>query len=567
VTTPDSLGVATAHLQAGRLDDALNAARAVLDDDPANVAAMLLCGQILRRGGKNGDAIGVYNLILTHLPDTAAASGGLGAALGMLGRYDEAVDALRRAVALEPAYFEAWAFLGEALAQQGKTTEAMDCFERSLEIHPDNAAAVGKRLFFATFDARYDADRVFRLNRDWGVAMEERVGADILPRQQSRRDPEGRLRVGYLSDEFYERVTARFIEPVLRAHDHNRFEIFAYSRAGVRDDTTGRMEGAVDNWRIVAGMDDAAIAQRIYADNLDILVICTSYAAEFRAPLAYRPAPVQVCYSNLVSTTGLSATDYLITETLTDPPGSDAYYTEHLVRLSNRNIYAPPFGINFPTSPAPIETNGFVTFGSFNNIGKIGAEVVALWSRILRATLGSRLIMKSVNRFEDPGAVTYFRDMFAQNGIGKDRVALLGGDPDLPTHLSRYEDIDIALDPFPCNGGTTSCEALWMGAPVVTMAGDTFMGRQGVNYLTKLGLTELIAKNPDAYFTAATELAANPQRISTLRETLRSRIEARLFDPAAHVAELETAYLEMHRRYVHNAPASAFLVQGDKVEC
>jgi predicted O-linked N-acetylglucosamine transferase (SPINDLY family) len=477
------------------------------------------------------------------------------------------VGTLRRAVALEPQYFEAWAFLGEALAQQGKTSEAMDCFERSLKIRPDNAAAIGKRLFFATFDSRYDAERVYRLNRDWGVAMEERVGANRLPCQKPYHDPEGRLRIGYLSDEFYERVTARFIEPVLRAHDHERFEIFAYSRGGVRDDTTGRMEGAVDHWRNVAGMDDVAIAQRIHANNLDILVICTSYAAESRVPLAYRPAPVQVCYSNLVSTTGLTATDYLITETLTDPPGSDACYTEHLVRLSNRNIYAPPFGVNFPASPAPIEKNGFVTFGSFNNIGKIGTDVVALWFRILLATPDSRLVMKSVNRFEDPGAVTYFRGLFAQSGIGKDRVDLLGGDPDLPTHLSRYEDIDIALDPFPCNGGTTSCEALWMGAPVVTMAGDTFMGRQGVNYLTKLGLSELIAKSPDAYLTAATELAAHPQRIRKLRETLRARVEARLFDPATHVAELETAYLEMHRRYVHNVPTSSFSVQGGKLEC
>jgi protein O-GlcNAc transferase len=563
----DILALATAHFRAGRLDAALKAATAVLGDDPDNRDAMLLCARIMRRAGRNEDAVGLYELITSHAPEIAEAYGGLGAALGSLERYGAAIDALRQAVALKPDYFEAWAFLAEALVQQGKTADAMDCFERSLAIEPFNAAAVGKHLFYATFDARYDSARVFELNRAWGARLEgARLEDAMTPfKHQPAEHADSRIRIGYLSEEFYERVTARFIEPVLDAHDRARFHITAYSRAGVQDDTAARLQGAVDRWRDVSALDDAGVATCIQEDGVDILVLCTSYRAESRAPLAYKPAPVQVCYSNLVATTGLSCIDYLLTETLTDPPGSDGFYTENLIRLSNRNIYGPPGGVGIDVASAPCVKNGFVTFGSFNNIGKIGPEVVAVWARLLNALPNARLMMKSVGRFDDPGTASYFRDMFAQHGVAPDRVDLLGGDPDLAAHLARYHDVDIALDPFPCNGGTTSCEALWMGVPVVTMAGDTFMGRQGVNYLTKLDLQDLIATTPDAYVDAAMRLAQDPERIAQLRGSLRHRVETRLFDPAAHVAELETAYVEMLRRFKEDEAPGPFSVTGARV--
>lgn len=544
----------------------MSEATAVLGDDPDNMDAMLLCGRIMRSAGRNEDAVGLYELILTHVPDNAEAHGGLGAAFGGLGRYSAAIDALRRAVELDPRYFEAWAFLAEALVQQGKTVDAMDCFENSLEIQPFNAAAVGKHLFYATFDPRYNSARVFDLNRAWGAQLEGAIGP--VSHDRPDRLPK-RIRIGYLSDEFYERVTARFIEPVFQAHDRARFHITAYSRAGVRDDTAKRLQGAVDCWRDVSNLDDAGVARRIEEDGVDILVLCTSYRPESRVPLAYKPAPVQVCYSNLVSTTGLSSVDYLFTETLTDPPGSDAFYTENLVRLSNRNIYGPPGGEKeggiVEVSPSPFVQNGYVTFGSFNNIGKIGPEVVSVWARILTEARTAQLVMKSVDRFEDDGAVSYFTDMFAEHEIGPDRFEILTGDPDLAAHLRRYHDVDIALDPFPCNGGTTSCEALWMGVPVVTMAGDTFMGRQGVNYLTKLDLPDLIATTFDDYVDAALRLAGDPDRIASLRRSLRGRVEARLFDAQAHVAELETAYQEMHRRFNEGVTPAAFSVTSAQV--
>lgn len=561
MSAAEHLEQARAHFSGGRLDEAMAAARRALADDPENLEAMLFCARILRRGGNYDGAAGLYGAILRHRPQAEEAEAGMGACHGASGRYAEAEAHLRRAVTLRPDYFEAWSFLAEALVEQGRTREAMDCFEKSLAIRPYNASAISKYLFYATFDPRYDASRIAALNRDWGTRVSE--GVAPLPARQALRRGEP-LRIGYLSDEFYERVTARFMVPVLAQHDRARFHVTGYARNAARDTTTDALIAHTDRWRDLSSLEEQAAAEAIYADNLDVLVLCTSYRAETRALLAFKPAPVQVCYSNLVSTTGLSAVDYLITEEATDPAGSEAFYTEKLVRLTNRNVYSPPDGAPDPGPPPSLE-RGSVTFGSFNNLGKIGPDVVALWSRILHEVPGARLVMKSVNRLSDAGARRYFEDLFALHGIAAERLELLTGGDDLPSHLARYREIDIALDPFPCNGGTTSCEALLMGVPVVTRAGDTFMGRQGVNYLGKLGLDDLIAKHDDDYVGAAVTLAGDTVRLTSLRGALRDRVKERLFDPASHVAELETAYGEMVRRRREGAAPDAFRVKGGQV--
>lgn len=561
MSAADQLEKAREYLAAGRRDAAMTVVRQVLADEPEDLDAMLLTARIVRGGGGSDAAIGLYETILRHHPDSAEAQAGLGACFGLAGRYGEAEASLRRAVAVKPDYFEAWAFLGEALVEQGRTEAAMDCFERSHAIRPYNATVLSKRLFYATFDPRYDAACIADMNRDWGSRVSAAVPAfPDFPKRKSG----GRLRIAYLSDEFYERVTARFMAPVLARHDRERFDVTCYARNATADATTEVLSGFVDRWRDLSSLDDRAVAAAIREDGIDILILCTSYRAETRNIMAFRPAPVQVCYSNLVSTTGLAAVDYLITEDATDPAGSEAHYTERLVRLSNRNIYQPPENCPEP-GPPPCVASGFVRFASYNNLGKVTPAVVALWSRILKALPGARLAMKSVNRLSDPGARDYFLGLFAAEGIDGGRLDLLGGDADLQTHLRRYREIDIALDPFPCNGGTTSCEALWMGVPVVTMAGDTFMGRQGVNYLGKLELEDLVASTADGYVDAAVRLAGDTERLSSLRAGLRARASERLFDPASHVAELETAYVEMWRRHETGAGAAAFGVRGARV--
>lgn len=561
VSAAEHLEQARTHLSAGRFDAAMDAARLALAEEPDNLDAMLFCGRILRGLGNHDAASTLYGAILEHEPSSAEAYAGIGACHGATGRYLAAEDALREAVALKPDYFEAWSFLAEALIEQGKTADAMDCFERSLEIRSYNSVALSKYLFHTVFDARYNAEQISALNKDWGSRIAAVV--DPLPSRKAVAQERG-LRIGYLSDEFYERVTARFTAPILAHHDRTRFHVTGYARNTLKDATTEHLALMTDEWRDVAGLDDQAVAEAIRADEIDILVLCTSYRAESRSILAFKPAPVQLCYSNLVSTSGLPSVDYLITEMATDPEGSDALYTEKLVRLSNRNIYRPPDEAPDP-GPPPFLRNDHVTFASFNNLGKITPEVVAVWSRVLKAVPGSRLALKSVNRLSDDGPRNHFLALFASHDIGPERLELLTGDSDLQSHLARYRAVDIALDPFPCNGGTTSCEALWMGIPLVTMAGDTFMGRQGVNYLGKLGLSDLIATTDEDYVAAAVALAGNSSRLQMLRVELRDAVATFLFDPQSHVAELETAYTEMWRRCVAGQEPAPFSVSGDQV--
>lgn len=561
MTTGDILAEARAHIAAGRLDAAMSAAKRVLDKEPENLDAMLLTARILRQAGQPDVALNMYLTILSHFPDSAHAQAGLGACHGLARHYAKAVPALRRAVELDPDYFEAWSFLGEALVEQGKTEDAIACFERSLAIRPHNEVAISKYLFHVTFDPRFDAARIFTLNREWGERIEAAVGrAKPFP---ARRDAK-RPRIGYLSDEFRQGVTARFMTPVLAHRDRARFHVTGYARGAVRDATTDSLAGMTDQWRALPGLSDAAVADAIRADGIDILVLCTSYRAESRAVLAYRPAPIQVCYANMVSTTGLTAVDYLVTEDLADPPGSDAFYTEKLVRLTRANVYMPPDTDGEP-GPPPCLASGRITFASFNNIGKVTNAVVALWSRILDAVPGSRLTMKSVDRLSDPGTRAHVTAMFAARGIGLDRLELLPGDAGLAAHLARYRAVDIALDPFPCNGGTTSLEALWMGVPVVTMAGETFMSRQGLTFLGLLDLGDLIATDADAYIDAARRLAGDTDRLAALRRDLRHRVEDRLLDPRRHVAELERGYDEMWRRHVAGERPAAFSVKNKDV--
>jgi len=558
VSAARHLEQARAHLSAGDYVQAMTAVRQALAEDPENLDAMVIAARLVRNGGNISAAEALYLKILEHRPESAEALAGLGACCGLAGRYEAAIGNLRRAVALTPDYFEAWAFLGEALVEQGRVEEAMDCFERSLAIRPYNAAAISKQLFYAVFDPRYDAARIAQLNRDWG----DRISAAIEPiPQRIEARAEGPIRIGYLSDEFYERVTARFMAPVLARHDRTKFHVTCYSRSAAHDETTAKLRGMVDAWRDLSTMEDRLAAEAIRADGIDILILCTSYRVEARTVLAFKPAPIQVCYSNLVSTTGLRAVDYLITEESTDPEGSEAVYSENLVRIENRNIYQPPDAAPEP-GPLPSVESGSLRFASFNNLGKITPTVVAVWSRILHAVPGSRLAMKSVDRLKDPGAKTYFKELFASHGIGADSLELLTADADLRSHLARYRSVDIALDPFPCNGGTTSCEALWMGVPVVTMAGNTFMGRQGVNYLGKLGLNELIATDEDSYVEAAVSLAGAPARLQQLRISLRADAAARLFDPVSHVTELEAAYTEMRRRFCEGKEPAPFRTRG-----
>ncbi len=586
------------HQLAGRLDEAAALYRDVLAVNDEEPNALYLLGVIETERRNFAAAVELIERAVAVEPDFPEALTHLGNALAGLDRMEDALAAQRKAIALAPGneqieinlavalcemgslhfhenrfdwtrelleealalkpdFAEAHAVLGNCRLNQADIIGAMEAFERSHELSPFNDAVFSSYLFYMAFHPDYDAQRLQEENSAWG----HRTVADAQQWDHAKPERKDRLKIGYLSYEFGTHVTSYFFEPVISRQNKSSFETYLYAGNEETDQTTDRLKGLADHWRDISDLDPAAAASRIHDDGVDILVLVSSYRARHRLPFAHKPAPLQVCYHNLVSTTGLPTMDYMITEDLTDPTGAaDQFYTEKLVRLTNRNCYQPPEDCP-DVQPPPSIQNGYPTFGTFNNVGKITQDAVSLWAAVLRALPEARLVIKNIILGDDRDW-NPLRDRFEKEGVDLGRIEFLASIPKRADHLAAYHRVDIALDTFPCNGGTTSCDAIWMGVPVVTMRGDTFMGRQSANYLTKLDLIDLIARSPDAYVDAALSLAKDRERLIELRNQLRPMMAERLLDYDQHVTELESAFQHMWEIHLAGEPPTAFTVEN-----
>jgi predicted O-linked N-acetylglucosamine transferase (SPINDLY family) len=338
-----------------------------------------------------------------------------------------------------------------------------------------------------------------------------------------------------------------FIEPVLAHHDHNRFEVFCYSNLQQEDNVSERLKSRANYWRRIIALSDEQATQKIRADQIDILIDLNGHTGSNRLLVfARKPAPVQVTWLGYPATTGLSTVDYRLTDGFADPVGmTEHLHSEKLIRLPECfSCYRPPADAP-EVSGLPAREKGYVTFGSFNNQAKINREVMAVWAKILQAVPGARLTLKNAG-LGSKIVQRKVRETFLGWGVEPDRIELLGHDPYESAHLERYRSIDIGLDPFPYNGATTTCEALWMGVPVVALAGQAHAGRVGVSQLSNLGLTELIGNTPEEYVAIATRWARDLERLSQLRAGLRARLAASpLTDAPRFTQNLEQAYRAM----------------------
>lgn len=358
--------------------------------------------------------------------------------------------------------------------------------------------------------------------------------------------------MGYVSPDFHAHSVAYFIEPVLARHDPAAVETYCYAEVAQPDAFTEHMKTLAAHWRGTFGRSDDEVADMIRNDAIDILIDLAGHTAHNRlAVFARRPAPVQVTYLGYPNTAGLPQMDYRLTDAAADPPGQEVYYTESLVRLPQGFLcYAPPHE-SPAVGPLPAATGGCITFGSFNALPKMNNEVIALWARVLQSVPGARLILKNKS-LQDAKTCERYRQHFHP----PERIELLGWLDDPADHLSIYHRVDIALDTFPYNGTTTTCEALWMGVPVITLAGERHAGRVGLSLLTQLGLTELIAKTPDEYVRLAVALAGNRERLAALRAGLRERMRrSPLCDAQSFTRDLEAAYREMWHKWCEGRKA------------
>ena len=534
----------------GQMEEAIACYRRALALQPGNAKVHNNLGNTLARIGQAEEALAHYRRALALRPDNAQMHNNLGNTLATLGRAREAIGHYERAIVLKPDYAEVHGNLANALAACGRADEAFERFERALTLTPDNDATYSNLLLVMNASARFDAQTVFTAHRRYAECFETPLIAS-WPKHTNDRSCDRPLRVGYVSADLRMHSVAWFIEPVLANHDRERFEIYAYHGHEIEDEVSEHMRSHVTKWRRLIGLSDEEVARGIQEDCIDILVDLNGHTAMNRLLVfARKPAPVQVTWLGYPNTTGLAAMDYRITDRYADPEGmTERYHTETLWRLPESfSCYRPP-----ATAPEvgalPGNESKTVTFGSFNSRSKIGPEVIALWARVLRAVPNSRLMLKGKG-YDDDSVQEALREAFRAHGVGDERLRLHGGNDSHAQHLRRYHEIDIALDPFPYNGTTTTLDALWMGVPVVTLAGTTHVARVGVSLLNHLGLSEWIANSTQEYVEIAARWARDPRRLAALRRQLRTRMASSpLTDASAFTRHLETAYRSMWQRW------------------
>ena len=377
-----------------------------------------------------------------------------------------------------------------------------------------------------------------------------RLEAPLRPHWRAHdnaRDPGRRLRIGYVSGDFREHAMAFSLAPVLARHDPESFEVICYANNAREDDVTARLRQSAHEWHRVVGMSDDDMAKRVRGHGIDILVDLSGHTALNRLPVfARKPAPVQAAWLGYVTSTGLAAMDYRLTDARADPPGADeSGYTETLLRLPWVTVFEPAAD-SPPVAAVPAHAGDPFTFACLNHLSKVTPEFVALWARLLLAVPESRLLFGNAG---DPGVQRRLVDAFAVLGVAAARLVFR---PKLPLRdfLALHREIDLALDTFPYNGGATSCHSLWMGVPFVTLAGDRYMARMGASLLEQVGLGEFVARTPDEYVERAVRVARDRDGLGALRASLRARVAASpLVDAQGFVAGLEAAYRGMWRAW------------------
>jgi predicted O-linked N-acetylglucosamine transferase (SPINDLY family) len=476
-------------------------------------------------------------------PKSVAALNGLASALLENGAASEAVAACRRALAHEPDHAESHLVLANALLQARRLDDACEHYRVALErVDAGNAhVAFHNLLFSLNYSQRVGgealADEHRRLGERFAPPPPGPVAFDLV------REPERRLRVGYVSSDFRSHAVALFFEPILANHDRDRFEIACYHTWGGRGDgVTELLRGAADRWVPCAPLSDHDLARRIREDRIDVLVDLAGNTGGNRLfTFARRAAPVQITMLGYPTTTGIAAIDYRVTDRHVDPPGWEPRSSERLLRMPAsyycyRPRHAPAIAAEPPSARGP------TTFGSFNNIAKASDAALDLWAAVLRRAPEARLVLKHKG-YGDAGTRAEVVTSFAERGVDAARLELVSWVPSGEAHLDWYNRIDVALDSFPYGGGTTTCEAIWMGVPVVTLAGDTHASRMGCSILSAAGAPELVARTPEEYVSLATALAADPARLRGYRAGLRDQVaRSALRDEVRYTRALEDHY-------------------------
>jgi predicted O-linked N-acetylglucosamine transferase (SPINDLY family) len=552
--------LANALIRTGQAAPAAEAAARAVELEPEAGAWRFLLGEARRHAGDARGAEQAYREALMRAPELAGALVNLGALLAAERRYDEALAELERAAADAPGLAEAHYNLGNTLRALGRIDAALAAYERALALAPEHLNAAGNRLLALNYSDRCSREAVCAEHAATGARLAAAsapaaTAASAAPastgaaksggRAGPRAASAGRLRVGFVSGDYREHSVAGFVAPLFAALDRRRFELCAVSNTARSDARTAALRARAERWIDIARHDDAAAARLLKQAGIEVLIDLSGYTAEHRLPLfARRAAPVQATWLGYPNTTGVPAIDWRIVDALTDPaPDAERYATERLLRLDGCFVcWEPP---ETPPLAARAADPARIRFGSFNNLSKVSATTIELWAGVLAAVPGSVLRLKAAG-MDQPSVRQRLRAAFEARGIEAQRLEFDGWAESAAEHYAAYAHIDIALDTTPYNGTTTTCEALWMGVPVLAVAGDRHAARVGVSLLTHAGFPEWIATDAADYARRAAELAADPARLAALRGTLRERLAASaLLDRTRHAAAFGRALERM----------------------
>jgi predicted O-linked N-acetylglucosamine transferase (SPINDLY family) len=544
------LGMALAGLGDG--EGAIRSFRAALALDPANPYANHNLGNLLYRRGELGESERCLRRAIELKPDFPEACAALAETLRKLWKLAEAETALRRAIEIDPGFLPSYRILGEALRSQSRIEEAVEVLAAGRKRDHGGFDLESAELFALNFSERISPEELFARHKAFGARLEAAYRPAFEPFRNAR-DPDRRLRVAYVSGDFSFHPVSLFLIPVLERHDRSAYEVYCYSVADKVDDVTRQIAERADVWRQLGSRPAAELAETINRDRIDVLIDLSGHTGiPSLGVFALRPAPVQATWLGYMNTTGLTRIGYRLCDACTDPPGeAERLHTEIPLRLPHAQwCYRPSLSVE-PAPEPPVKRNGFVTFGSFNQVSKLSPATHKLWAEILRRLPDSRLVVASV-----------------PEGYAKDSLLRALGDAGVPPgrvrflpyvafdeYFRRFNDADIALDSMPYSGCSTTVDTLWMGVPVITLPGATSVSRSTASILSVLGLTEWIASSPDEYVRRAVRLAQDPPALYGL--PLRERMRASpLMDEVRFTRELEAAFRGMWRAWCSNpAPA------------
>ena len=517
-----NLGIAYRGL--GQLDAAIDSYQRAIAINPDYAPAYNSLGSALKTQGKLNAAVESYRHALRLNPQYADAYNNLANAYQTLGRLNEAVTSYRQALALNPHYTDVYSNLGNALQSLGQYQAAIDSYRQALVLQPNAVVARSNLLFALSFYPQCTPSAYLAEARHYG----ELLLAQAQPYQQwphSQKNP-ARLRVALLSGDLKTHPVGYFIESILAHLNANQLEVFVYSTQPFEDELTQRIKQHISRWQTVVGLTDAAAAHTIHHDGIDVLIDLAGHTAHNRLPiLAWKPAPLQISWLGFFSSTGVIGIDYLLADPLSVLASQQAHFSEKIWYLpETRLCFTPPStDVDQVLLSLPALKNGYITFGCFQKLAKINDDVLTLWGRIFKALPQARLRLQS-KQMNCPMAREQLLSRLSSFGINKQHVEIMAEVP-RAAYLAAYAEVDMILDTFPFTGGTTTCEALWMGVPTLTLTGNTLLARQGVSLLSAVGLHEWIAADEQMYVDKAISYAQQLPALAQLRTQLRSMLQ------------------------------------------